>query len=175
MQVPRTRRTCRTRRTRRTGGETSVTVNKSARYALYAALEMALGGEQAVTVAGVAERYGISATALAKVLQQLVRSGLAIGTRGVGGGYRLAKPASKVSVLDLVSLFDPPRSPGSCLVVEPGDHHCSERGTCVIRGLFDEVDELVRCTFASVTIETLAKRTRKRRNAGDSHPVALHL
>ena len=104
-----------------------MTVNKSARYALYAALEMALGGEQAVTVSGVAARYGIPATALAKVLQQLVRSGLAVGTRGVGGGYRLAKPASKVTVLDLVSLFDPPRSPGACLVVEPGDHDCGER------------------------------------------------
>jgi len=35
-------------------------LNKSTRYALYAAMEMALAGEGPVTVTGVAERYGIS-------------------------------------------------------------------------------------------------------------------
>lgn len=149
-----------------------MTLNKSARYALYAALEMALAGEEPVTVAGVAAQYGIPATALAKVLQQLMRSGLAIGTRGVGGGYRLAQPASKVSVLDVVSLFDPPRAEGHCLVMKPGDQRCAHRGACVMRGLFDEVDELVRCTFASVTIATLAKRARKTR-AASVEPLVL--
>jgi Rrf2 family protein len=137
-----------------------MTLNKSARYALYAALEMALAESRPVTVAGVASDYGIPPTALAKVLQQLVRSGIAVGSRGVGGGYRLAHPPTKVSVLDIVSTFDPPRSPGRCVALDDGAD-CVRRDECSVRGLFDEVDELIRCTFASVTIETLAKRTRR--------------
>lgn len=137
-----------------------MTLNKSARYALYAALEMALAEPRPVTVAGVAGAYGIPPTALAKVLQSLVRSGIAVGSRGVGGGYRLARGATKISVLDVVSTFDPPRPVGQCLALDDGDC-CARRGTCGVRGLFDEVDELVRCTFASVTIETLAKRARR--------------
>ena len=137
-----------------------MTLNKSARYALYASLEMALAEPRPVTVAGVAGDYGIPPTALAKVLQQLVRAGIAVGSRGVGGGYRLARAATKVSVLDVVSTFDPPRPAGQCVALDAGDC-CTGKGSCSVRGLFDEVDELVRCTFASVTVETLAKRARR--------------
>jgi len=139
-----------------------VTLNKSARYALYATLEIALAAPRPATVAEIAARYRIPQTALAKVVQQLVRTGIAVGTRGVGGGYRLAKPATRISVLDVVSVFDPPRAPGQCTVLD-GGARCDSPDRCSVRGLFDEVDELVRNTFASVTIETLSRRTKRRR------------
>ncbi|MGE0455062.1 MAG: Rrf2 family transcriptional regulator [Vicinamibacteria bacterium] len=132
---------------------------KSARYALHAALEMALSPDEPVTVASVAARFGIPPTALAKVFQQLVRSGLALGTRGVGGGYRLARRANDISVLDVLSAFAPPPTPGRCLVAERPDGACPRLGGCGLRQLFDEADELLRCTFASVSLETLARRT----------------
>ncbi len=136
-----------------------MTIGKSARYALHALLEMALAGEAPVTVAGVADRYGLPRTALAKVFQQLVRAGLALGTRGVGGGYRLARPASQVSVLDVTSAFERPRPAGLCLIAERPGAGCERLPTCGLRQLFDEADELVRCTFASVSLATLARRT----------------
>ena len=131
-------------------------LNKGTRYALYAALEMAQARETShVTVGQVAHRYGIPETALAKVFQRLVRAGLASGTRGVGGGYRLVKGPSEVTVLDVVSVFEPPRPPGHCLAQDLPGEPCGEFGTCRLRKLFDEVDELARCTFASVTLDTL--------------------
>jgi Rrf2 family transcriptional regulator, iron-sulfur cluster assembly transcription factor len=131
-------------------------LNKSTRYALYAALEMAQSGEAGpVTVGQVAHRYGIPETALAKVFQRLVRAGLAAGTRGVGGGYRLVKGPSEVTVLDVVSVFEPPRPPGHCLAQDLPGAPCDEFGGCRLRKLFDEVDEMARCTFASVTLDTL--------------------
>lgn len=136
-----------------------MTIGKSARYALHALLEMALAGAEPVTVAGVADRFGLPRTALAKVFQQLVRAGLAVGTRGVGGGYRLARPASQVSVLDVTAAFERPHTPGLCLVTERPESGCERLPTCGLRQLFDEADELVRCTFASVSLATLARRT----------------
>jgi Rrf2 family protein len=136
-----------------------VTLSKSARYALYAALEMALAGDEPVTVSGVAARHAIPPTALAKVFQQLVRVGLATSARGIGGGYRLARPRSAISVLDVMAVFDPPRPPGQDLL--PDRRRRSD--TLVddgLRRLFDEVDEIVRCTYASVTLDTLARRAR---------------
>jgi len=139
---------------------------KSARYALHAALEMALSPDEPVTVASVAAGFGIPPTALAKVFQQLVRAGLALGTRGVGGGYRLARRANDVSVLDVLSAFAPQPSAGRCLVAERPDGACPRLG-CGLRQLFDEADELLRCTFASVSLETLARRTR----AASARPI----
>ncbi len=129
-------------------------VSKSARYALYAAMEMAGGS---VTVADVARRYRVPAGALAKVLQQMVRAGLALGTRGVGGGYRLARSASEITILDVMSVFQPPRPQGHCLLSELQDD-CHASPACRLRQVFDEVDEVSRSTFASITLETLAGR-----------------
>ncbi|HEU5182092.1 MAG TPA: Rrf2 family transcriptional regulator [Candidatus Polarisedimenticolia bacterium] len=131
-------------------------LNKSTRYALYAALEMAQAEDDAqVTVAQVAGRYGVPEAALAKVFQRLVRSGIATGTRGVGGGYRLAKEPSKVTVLDVVSAFEPPRPLRQCLIQDRPEP-CANLPTCRLKRLFDEVDENTRSTFASVTLDTLA-------------------
>ena len=67
-------------------------LNKSTRYALYAAMEMArVGPDVPVTAGEVARRYAIPPTVLAKVFQQLVRGKLAVGERGSCGGYRLAR------------------------------------------------------------------------------------
>lgn len=134
-----------------------VSLNKSTRYALYAALELARADAgEPVPVAWVAERYGIPEGPLAKVLQQLVRAGLAVGTRGAGGGYRLTRPASEITVLDVIAAFEPPREPGACLLDDTGAD-CHVLGTCRLRRLFDEVDDLARATFASTTLETLAR------------------
>ena len=133
-------------------------LNKSTRYALYAALEMAQADEAQVTVAQVAERYRVPEAALAKVFQRLVRSGLATGTRGVGGGYKLSKDPSEITVLDVVSVFEPPRPPRQCLVQDDPEMPCAGFPTCRLKRLFDEVDENARSTFASVTLDTLAGR-----------------
>ena len=139
-----------------------MTITKSTRYALYAAAEMAQAGAGLVTVAGVAARYGIPEGALAKVFQQLVRSKLAVGTRGIGGGYRLARPASKITVLDVLQVFERPREPGVCLLHDNPGTPCPGMSTCQLHWLFSEVDELVRCTYESVTLETLVKRAQRR-------------
>jgi Rrf2 family nitric oxide-sensitive transcriptional repressor len=44
---------------------------------------------------------------LAKVLQSLAKADLITGRRGVGGGYRLAKPANEITMLDVINAIDP--------------------------------------------------------------------
>ncbi|MFV1959481.1 MAG: Rrf2 family transcriptional regulator [Planctomycetota bacterium] len=130
--------------------------SKSTRYALYAAMDMTMAKEP-VTVGEVAEHYDIPPGALAKVFQQLVRAGLARGVRGVGWGYVLVKPPSEVTVLDVISVFEPPRAEETCILEDAGNGACRHLAECRLRRLFDEVSELARCTFASVTLETLVR------------------
>ena len=134
-------------------------LNKSTRYALHAAVEMARAtGGTPVTVAHVAEHYAIPRAVLAKVFQQLVRAGIASGVRGTGGGYRLARSPADVTVLDVLAIFEPLAAP----TPPPGDDRDDGNGTRDrLQRLLEEVDELVRCTFASVSLETLARRGRR--------------
>ncbi len=129
---------------------------KGTRYALYAAMEMARSADgMPVTAAQVAGRYRIPATVLAKTFQQLVRAGLADSTRGVRGGYVLTQPATKVTVLDVIEAFQPSRSTEACLITSWDEPECDELDLCRLRRLLDEVDEVARCTYASVTLDTL--------------------
>jgi Rrf2 family protein len=128
----------------------------STRYALYAGLEMAEAGvERQVTVGEVAAKYRLPPAALAKVFQRLVRSGLAVGTRGSAGGYRLARPPAEITVLEIIEAFESPRRPGVCLLDSRAPETCDHGPDCRIRHLFDEIDEQARATFASVTLATL--------------------
>lgn len=121
-------------------------LNKSTRYALHAALELAASGGRPVTAAQVARRHALPENVVAKVLQQLVRAGLARGMRGVGGGYLLARPARRVSVQDVIDVFEP--APEQRFDDEPAPG---------LGPLFREVDETVRATFESVSLATLTR------------------
>lgn len=131
-------------------------LNKSTRYALYAAIELARSRDDGtVTAAQVAERYRIPATVVAKVFQQLVRAGIAVGIRGSGGGYRLARGPSETTMLEVIEAFEPLRARVEGALPDSGEESCRRRAERRLRELFDEVDELTRCTFASISLGTL--------------------
>jgi Rrf2 family protein len=129
---------------------------RATRYALYAAVERAAAPAGApVTAAEVAARYRLPPTVVAKVIQRLVKAGIARGTRGVAGGYRLARPAAEVALLEIVELFEGPRPASRCVLGACGEGQCGQFAECRLRGLFEEIDEQARATFASVTLATL--------------------
>jgi Rrf2 family protein len=134
-----------------------VKLSRSTQYALAAALEMAASEDEPVSVSRVAERNGIPETALAKVVQQLVRAGIAEGTRGAGGGYRLTKAPSRISLLDVIRVFETPESRAA------RELRLGWAGAR-LNPLFAEVDEMVRSTFESITLETLARGPRLKAN-----------
>jgi Rrf2 family protein len=121
-----------------------VNLTKSSRYALLAVLEMAEAGDGLVSAADVARRHGAPEAVVAKVLQRLVRAGLAVGTRGSNGGYRLAREASRITVLDVLQVFEEKLSKAAL----------AKPATPLDR-LMAEVGEGARYTFASVSLETL--------------------
>lgn len=128
--------------------------NKSTRLALYAMLEMASAGEALVTVAGTAEKYGISTHHLAKVFQQLSRAGLARAELGVRGGYRLARPAKDVTLLDVVEIFEGPVELQRCLLGEREDP-CGDASACRLKRVFDEIERQAFFTLKSTRLSSL--------------------
>jgi Rrf2 family protein len=135
---------------------------KSTRYALAAALDMTETWESGlpVTAAEVAARHAAPEDVVAKVFQRLVRAGIARGTRGVRGGYRLATKPSALTVLDVMQVFEP----SSIASRESGDRPGDRR----LERLFDEVDELVSSTFASIALSTLAGVRRRGAESDDA-------
>lgn len=126
-----------------------MTFGASIRHALYAVIDLTRASEaDPLSVAAIAQRHHIPETALAKVFQRLVRSGLVVGTRGPHGGYHLARPAGEITVLDVMKVFEPVAAESRSAELIHPDGGLEE--------FFGVLDEQARSTFASVTIDRLA-------------------
>jgi len=60
----------------------------------------------ALSAARLAEYHDVPAPYLAKHLQSLTRAGVFVAVPGPKGGYRLARPATQVTVLDVVEALE---------------------------------------------------------------------
>ncbi len=133
--------------------------------ALYSLLEAASQPGKQVSASEIAERYGVSAHHLAKVLRALGRAGLVDSSRGVGGGYRFSGNARRLTLMDVIERFEDigARSP------EPGAAH-TDLGLAIARVL-SEIDEIAKATFRSITIDTLLKLVQREQQASAAPPV----
>ncbi len=63
--------------------------------------------DELVSTSQLAEVTHVPMNYLAKVLQSLARAELITGRRGVGGGYRLARPSTEITMLDVINAINP--------------------------------------------------------------------
>jgi len=77
------------------------------RYAMVALADIALQeSDKLVPLGDIAERQQVSLPYLEQLFVKLRRAGLVASVRGPGGGYRLARPASDIRVVDILSAVD---------------------------------------------------------------------
>lgn len=121
------------------------------RLGLYAILELARDPERTLSSSELAERFGVSGHHLAKVLGTLSAAGLVRGGRGAAGGYKFTGNRRRITLMDIVALFEP--APGN-RAKEPGED--TDIGASLQRVL-TEIDEIAEATLASITLETMLK------------------
>jgi len=83
-------------------------------YALRALTELArIGSSDPVPIAELARRRDIPVQFLEQLFATLRRAGVLRSQRGVKGGYSFARPASEITVLEVVELLDGPIGGGA--------------------------------------------------------------
>jgi Rrf2 family transcriptional regulator, cysteine metabolism repressor len=87
-------------------------VSRTIAYAIHATLQLA-GGERGVPIpcSKLASDGQMPERFLLQILRSLVTHGLLQSTRGVDGGYCLARPPEQISLRDIVASFDNPLNP----------------------------------------------------------------
>jgi Rrf2 family protein len=125
----------------------------STRLALCAALQLAIDPSKQFAAAEIAERFDISVNHLAKVLRTLGRAGLVEAVRGAGGGYRFRGNAKRVTLMDVVQLFEDLGAKGRA-DDEAGAASAEGRA---LRRVLDEIDDIARATLSSITLATMLK------------------
>jgi len=82
-------------------------ISQTAEYALRAVAALAGNPDEPMITQRLAEVTKVPAGYLSKVLQSLGRAGLVKSTRGVGGGFILARPSTEITIYDIVQAVDP--------------------------------------------------------------------
>lgn len=124
-------------------------------YAVRAALALAvLDDGRPVPARRLAARMDIPQGFLAHVLTDLVRAGIAAGTTGRSGGYRLALPASQVSLLRVVDAAEDRGTLPRC-VIRGGA--CRTNARCAVHVAFDMANVAMRRELAAATLADLAR------------------
>ena len=113
-------------------------------------------GPSSASAREIAEQYDIPIELMAKVLQRLVRAGLLISTQGTRGGYTLGRPASSISVADVIQAIDGPFTVTACST-EKND--CEQYSKCSIRDPLWQIRERIAVTLGTVSIAEMASES----------------
>lgn len=123
-------------------------------YAVVIVAQMATDLKRRHTVPSLSEETGVPEPTVSKIMKKLSKTDLVISYRGVQGGYALTKPASKISMNELITIMDGPILIVDC-VGGRKSKDCAAQKKCPIRGNWDEVNAALVNALESVKISDM--------------------
>ena len=131
-------------------------LSQTAEYALRALVLLAeRPAGSSARVGELARALDIPQNYLSKTLGALSRTGVVTSTRGKGGGFALARPATQISLLDVIDPFDRLGDRPACLM---GQGECSEAKACAAHHTWKAVSAKVHAFFLQTTLADLVKQ-----------------
>lgn len=102
--------------------------------------------------AAIAKATDAPANYLAKLLYQMSKAGLLVSQKGMGGGFRLARDPSKVTLYDVVESTDDLRAWDSCIF---GNPECSDDHPCGMHHRWGSVRDAYLSMLRTTTVRDL--------------------
>lgn len=133
--------------------------SSTAEYALRAAVFLAMHAGKRANSREIAEQTRSPAGYVSKVLQDLAIAGIVDSQRGPNGGFLLARPAERITVLDVVNAVDPIRRIETCPLGIPS------HGTALCR-LHRKLDDAIAMIEKTLGGSTLAEMCEPARAGG---------
>lgn len=125
------------------------------RYAVTAMMDLAIHGDSGpVTLADISKCQGISLSYLEQLFARLRKEGLVSGVRGPGGGYRLARPSTEITVADIINAVGEGVDATRC----SGRGDCQGGARCLTHELWSELSEQIHDFLQGITLDTFANR-----------------
>jgi Rrf2 family iron-sulfur cluster assembly transcriptional regulator len=122
------------------------------RFAVTAMIDLGMRQHKGpVTLAGISQRQTISLSYLEQLFAKLRRHGLVESTRGPGGGYRLGKVATEISVADIIFAVDEPLDATQC----SGRANCDNDHRCMTHDLWASLNRHMVDYLDSVSLANL--------------------
>jgi FeS assembly SUF system regulator len=111
---------------------------------------------QQFTAAELAAQTHLPRTTVSKLLKQLHGSGLVSSTRGLHGGYRLARPPAQITAAQILLALEGPVSLTEC---SHQPNYCGIEGSCGVGRAWQRINLAIQRTLQDVTLLDLAGLT----------------
>ena len=128
-------------------------LSKKSEYALMAAKFMAQRNSSGYSSAKeISESYQIPYQLVAKVLQKLVKSDIAISAKGVNGGFSLSRKADHISLLDIIKAVENDFKIVDCMQPNGSSVDCSNFDCCKIKDPLAEIQRKIDKVFVETSL-----------------------
>lgn len=125
------------------------------RYAVTAMMDLAIHDHTGpVTLADISNCQGISLSYLEQLFARLRKEGLVEGVRGPGGGYRLGRPASQISIAEIIHAVDENIDVTRCL----GGKDCHGGERCLTHQLWEDLSQRLYDFLDGLTLASFINR-----------------
>lgn len=128
-------------------------ISKLTDYATLILARLASEPEQRFTAAQIASQTHLAVPTVSKLLKQLHRKGLVQSTRGLHGGYRLARPAAAITAVHILDALEGPVALTECASTTS---HCCIEQTCLVGRAWQRVNLAIRRSLQDITLLELA-------------------
>lgn len=141
-------------------------ISAKGRYGLAAMVELSWlsTNGKLIPVAVLSENLGISKIYLEQIFSMLKRGKLVTSVKGAQGGYRLSRPASEISVYDILSALEQ-------MLFEPTDQSVDEKAPLIESTLREDVytvlDDAVETTLSKIKLSHLLDDYIVQKNKGN--------
>jgi len=124
-------------------------------------------GRGPVTLASISERQKISLSYLEQLFGKLRKHDIVVAVRGPGGGYYLARPASMISVADIIVAVDEQMDATMC----GGMGNCDDNKQCTTHDLWMGLNEILYKYMSGVNLQQLIDSQEK--SSPDAVPITI--
>jgi FeS assembly SUF system regulator len=124
-------------------------VTKLTDYATVVLTVLAARPGEVLSAAELAEHAGLEAPTVAKLLKPLAQAGLVAAFRGSNGGYRLARDAGAISLVEIVEAMEGPLGMTECSL-HAGN--CGIEQSCGVRANWRRINDVVADALRGVTL-----------------------
>jgi FeS assembly SUF system regulator len=128
-------------------------ISKLTDYATALMTQLAVMPERQISAQQLATESRLPLPTVATLLKRLGRAGLVRGSRGVAGGYSLARPPKEISVAEVIGVIEGPVALTECAL---GDGNCSLESDCATRANWRQISRAVQVALEAVTLADMA-------------------
>jgi FeS assembly SUF system regulator len=145
-------------------------VTKLTDYATVVLSTLADAPERIHSASELAERARLELPTVSKLLKTLTQAGLVESFRGSNGGYRLAKPAQHISLIQIVEAIEGPLGMTEC----SGEHsNCEREMHCGVRSKWLRINDVVADALRGVSLAEMMPAASIKTTSKKSIPLQL--